>query len=67
MTKRSLEKLTGKKLEIDHIFSCEIEPFKQVRASLLSSLTFFLPLKLILMGYRHILKGTSLLLSSFVT
>ena len=29
MITRSLFKQTGKKLEIDHIFSCEIEPFKQ--------------------------------------
>ena len=29
MITRSLFKETGKKLEIDHIFSCEIEPFKQ--------------------------------------
>jgi hypothetical protein len=29
MITRSLLKQTGKKLEIDHIFSCEIEPFKQ--------------------------------------
>jgi len=29
MITRSLFKQTGKKLEIEHIFSCEIEPFKQ--------------------------------------
>lgn len=26
----ALSKLTGHSLEIDHLFSCEIEPFKQV-------------------------------------
>lgn len=29
MITRSLFKQTGKKLEIEHVFSCEIEPFKQ--------------------------------------
>ena len=29
MITRSLFKETGKKLEVEHIFSCEIEPFKQ--------------------------------------
>lgn len=29
MITRSLAKLTGKKLGVEHIFSCEIEPFKQ--------------------------------------
>jgi len=29
MITRALEEQTGKKLEIEHIFSCEIEPFKQ--------------------------------------
>ena len=34
----SLEELTGSKLEVEHIFSCEIEPFKQVRMLLNRSL-----------------------------
>ena len=29
MITRALEEQTGKKLDIEHIFSCEIEPFKQ--------------------------------------
>lgn len=31
----ALAELTGSTLEIDHLFSCEIEPFKQVSSSLL--------------------------------
>ena len=39
MMSKAVEAQTGVKLEIDHVFSCEIEPFKQVPVQLMTDTT----------------------------